>query len=735
MRGLTLIMVAGLTASCSCEQARLQPLAQSIRFELIDPEPGTTQDQPLTLQFVDTWATGTEHLREVNIVNDGRSTLEVSWSSLGLPFEARDLPATLDPGSTTITVRFATSNATSASDRLEVTAPGVEKATLLVQATALAVPPCRSSGPCLEAQFDPAEGKCVETTSTDGTACPSDSLCLEQTKCQAGRCVGKATSCDDEDACTVDVCYPLTGCQFVPAPPCPGEGACQVGVCDRVTGCGLAAALDGVACGSLQTCNAAQVCIDGACVVRDPPDGYVCEEPSPCTDEGRCVADQCVHQRPPTVLTPLWQYDSATDVDPGEKAAQYHDFVLEPTGELTLGGFFFSPPLLRANTTRLAAPRGGARRCILWNGRVVCADYPADPNGRVSAINQLTGVTEWSFDIRTERPDFLALTSTIFMARLVVQSSDRLAALFESYPRNPAVAGSALCRAYFLAVIDARGGLVTAQRVVDPLLDGCNHPHPYGVAADSVGNLYIAFSPTFSDRAPLAPATPTLIMSYTRDGIFRWKRTDPTLRGGELAIARGLLYPENSSVVLHAPSGLPAFALPSELGRAVISDTRLVPAPLDGARVLQAFETGGVGLRWTNTLPTGWAFWGEQLRLASWSTSRGPRTVALSLITEATGSGRALYGIDVINGLTAFSCPLEVGTRTEPQLLEVANGSLAIMNGALDPEDGGVGCLKCDPPLARSSAVFQTYEVPWLSVANESWVGTFGGAGHDHREE
>jgi hypothetical protein len=464
----------------------------------------------------------------------------------------------------------------------------------------------------------------------------------------------------------------------------------------------------------------------------------VCEEASPCSDEGLCVADVCQHHAPPTVLSPHWQYDSSTDVDDAGVTAQYHDFVMEETGELSLGGFFFSPPLLRANTTHTLAPDGVSRRCVLWNGRVVCADYPSQPNGRVTAIDPADGRTAWSFDIRTARPDFVLLTSQIFLARLVVQSSDRLAALFESYPKNPPVTGSALCRAYFLAVIDATGNLVTAQRVEDPLLDGCNHPHPYGVAADSVGNLYIAFSPTRSQTAPLVPDVPTLIISYTRDGIFRWKRTDDTLRGGELAIARGLLYPENSSVVLNATSGVVAFTLPVELGRAVVSDTRLVPAPLSGGTSLRAFEAGGTASSWTNTLPTGWTFWGEQLRLASWDTKRGRRTIALSFVTNnATPSmpaTRALYGVDVVSGLTAFKCPIVIGERTSPQLLEVGTGKVGVMNGAVDI-DGNPGCLKCDPPLAGSSAAFHVYDVPWLSVAHESWVGTFGGAGHDHREE
>ena len=54
-----------------------------------------------------------------------------------------------------------------------------------------------------------------------------------------------------------------------------------------------------------------------------------------------------------------------------------------------------------------------------------------------------------------------------------------------------------------------------------------------------------------------------------------------------------------------------------------------------------------------------------------------------------------------------------MSSRSEPQLFEVADGSIALM-------EGSDACGKCDPPYAGK---------------HEPWVGTFGGAGHDHREE
>ncbi len=426
---------------------------------------------------------------------------------------------------------------------------------------------------------------------------------------------------------------------------------------------------------------------------------------------------------------------ASADADAGIYPTQLHDFVLEPTGQMSLSGFFHVGAVLRANTAEaLTAPLGASRRCILWNTRYVCADYPASPNGKVSAMDLATGATAWTFDIRAARPDFLMTAPTIFLARLVVQDSDRLAALFEAYPRN--TANDTQCRRYFLAVINASGQLVQSQQITYPMLDACNHPHAYGVAADSGGNLFIAFSPTVSQQAPLVPDDTTLITSYSRDGVFRWKRVNGGMRGGELAVARGLLYAEYTSVVLDAVSGVPSFALPTNLGRAVVSHSRLIPAPEAGGNSLSGYEAGILQLRWSATLPGGWAFWSDQLRLAKWQTSKGPRTVALTFVQNQTAGDDPRYGLyafDVQDGAEAFNCPIEIPARTPPQLFEVANGSIGIMNGALDGS-GMPGCSKCDPPLAGSAGAFFSVPTRGLSVAEEPWVGTFGGAGHDHRE-
>lgn len=721
---LSLLLV---TALGGCKRNDLHGVAGALRLD------------PPSLEFVPAFADGVTRQREVALVNDGAATVEVTWKGLSQPF-AMDLPATVQPGPTTLLVAWTPEVPGHFSQLLEVQSAGMETSTLSLDAVAREIPACVPTSPCAVSHFDPTLERCVEAPVEDGKSCDPGTRCLLDARCEAGRCVGTARTCADDNRCTIDVCYPLTGCEFLPAPPCPGDGACLEGVCDPASGCGLRPREDGSGCGRSVSCTEVSVCIQGTCVTRDPPDGYVCAEQSPCSGEGRCVNNVCVRSsRPsdPQILTPTWSYDTVASADPdaGILPPQLHDFVMEPTGQMSLSGFFYVGSVLRANTPNaLTAPLGPSRRCILWNSRYICADYPASPNGKVSALELDTGATAWTFDIRTARPDYLLLAPTIFLSRLVVQDSDRLAALFEAYPLN--TANDTQCRRYFLAVINASGQLVQAQQIPDPMLGVCNHPHAYGVAADSGGNLFIAFSPTVSQQAPLVPDDTTLIMSYSRDGVFRWKRLNTGLRGGELAVARGLLYAEYTSVVLDATSGTPAFALPSELGRAVISSTRLIPAPTAGATTLAGYEAGALQLRWSAVLPGPWTFWSDQIRLARWQTSKGPRTIALTFVEDATSGQQpayGLYGFDVQDGAEAFHCPVALPARTPPQLFEVANGSLGVMSGALD-STGNPGCSKCDPPLAGSAGAFFSMPTRGLSVAEEPWVGTFGGAGHDHRE-
>ncbi len=713
---LVLAVATLLVASSGCREEKLAAAS------------GTVELSPTHFDFGSVYS-GQSSTIAFKIRNDNRYSIPLTWSLPDGPFSASALPATAKVGLTEVVITFAPRGTGTFGGMISLLPEGFESLQSFVSGTAIDTPNCPRLDGCTQAIFDIAQNKCVEAALPEGSSCQASTACIENGVCVAGRCVGKEKNCDDGNACTIDVCNATLGCEHLPRPPCPGDGKCGVGVCNPVNGCELAPAADGTACGPQQTCDAAEVCIAGDCVVRDPPDGYVCAQASPCQGEGRCAGSVC--SRPvPTVLQPSWSYDSVGPVAPDGSSAseELHDFVLEPSGAMSLSGFFRSAPRLRINTPQASQADGPVRRCLLWGNRYICADYPAEVNGKVSALSLTTAETVWTFDLRTARPDLNAMTQSLFMARMAVMGSDRLAALFEAYPKTGSGATTTQCRRYFLVVLNAQGELISASPVVDPVLDECNHPHPYGFGADAMGNLYISFSPTITQPAPLVPGSPTMVMSYTKDGVFRWKFIDHDLKGGELAVAGGLLYPENSPMAVLSSTGKPAFALDEAYGRAVITRERTVVAPRVGSVSVNGYESGLNTKRWQHLLKGGQYFASDQLRLAQWSTRTGPRSVALTFVGDLVSNDYQLHAIDTRDGSEAFSCQISSPFRTPPQMFEVGTGMMGLM-------EGSDTCGKCDPPFASSSAAFHTFSLPLLDLAKEPWVGAFGGAGHDHREE
>ena len=86
----------------------------------------------------------------------------------------------------------------------------------------------------------------------------------------------------------------------------------------------------------------------------------------------------------------------------------------------------------------------------------------------------------------------------------------------------------------------------------------------------------------------------------------------------------------------------------------------------------------------------------------------------------------------------AGGCRLRAGRSPSLSFLslsiELGTNTLGLMEGATS-SDGVPSCGKCDPPFAGTSATFRQFLVPGLDVPEEPWLGTFGGPGHDHREE
>lgn len=679
---------------------------------------------PVELDFGDVWE-GDEREERVRIQNLGRSALTVTWT---VPdgFTFSELPQTLPPGAKEIVIRYRAGAPGDVGGKLTARAEDTRHtAALTLAARSKAIPECPQAGRCHQMAFDKSKSACMETPVADGTVCEPNSACVTGGTCQAGACVGTEVKCDDGNLCTVDVCNALTGCEFLPAPPCPGDYQCQLGVCDPKTGCGLKPAEDGTSCGTL-TCDAAEICISGSCVVRDPPDGTVCAEASPCQTEGTCQASTCV-QAPATKLTPTWSLDTALE-DPRRTL---HDFVMAPTGDMSLMGFF-SKPVLRASSANPVSLDGPARRCIHWNGQLACADYRENSgDGRVVVFDAVSGQQKWVFELAAVRQDFAIASEALFMARIVALGSDRIAALYESYPKGSTTGTQ--CRGYYLVILDTAGKMIHAQKLVDPLLLACNHPHPFGVASDTAGNLYMAFSPS-SGNAPLAPQAPTLLLSYDRHGKFRWRREEP-YGGGELAVASGRVYPEGAIVPYDSKTGEPLFSSSGAgdrepLGRAVVSATRYVTSPWVSPFVtdssLHAYTHNSIP-DWTYHLSGNESFLSRELRMARWQASSS-RPSELVVLAFATRDGQpSLVAVRERNGTELWKCAVDAPVMSAPQLFETANGYIGLMGGALT-------CGDCDPPFANSSASFYRFDAPGLTVSEAPWPGTFGGADHDHLE-
>ncbi|MDQ3262158.1 MAG: PQQ-like beta-propeller repeat protein [Myxococcota bacterium] len=681
--------------------------------------------------LVDSTYLGKPVRREVELRNSARYPLTLRFELSEGPFRLVDPPAEAVPGATRLQIEFLPT--TAGPHRAQLVVVGEDQRTTVELAGEGRPHPVCESIQCHQAYFDLPTEQCADRPLPDATVCDPHNQCLTGAVCRAGRCEGQPRVCDDGNACTLDVCHAIDGCQAVPAPPCPDDlPNCKLGSCDPGLGCVLSQARDGTICDpDSVTCIAVDVCVAGTCQQRDPPDGFICAEATPCRAEGQCQGQVCV-QPDAFPLIPTWSYD--TTQLPPDQENELHDFVLEPSGAISLSGWF-SLPIFRANRPEGRLAEASARRCILWNDRALCLDYPwPSRNGKVAMIDLATGVPRWTFDLVEARPDFAAqaVDGYLFLARIAVMGTDRFAALFEAYPR--AAGAPTTCRMYFLVVLDPGGRMVHARRVDDPFLTRCDHPHPYGFSADVKGNLYLAFAPSLVGDPPLEPGPPTQILSYSRDGALRWSR-GLEIRGGELAVANGVLYPEQGTQPLDATTGEP---LPPgvQWGRAVATRDLVVQAPPPlglgrGAR-LSAYATDDGSPRWSYALPVGESFSSYELRLSDWRPREGAQRETVVLGFSAFGELTETRFTDLVavrarDGQEAWRCPMEFDGAQAPDLFELNEGHLALMAGSQT-------CGRCDPPYAGSFSTFHVFDTPGLYVPSAPWPGSFGGPAHHGQE-
>jgi hypothetical protein len=665
---------------------------------------------------------------QARLQNAGRQTPRLEFLPLPLPFKASALPERAQPGDQTFTVEFTATEPGRFTQTLNAISDSGEVYSLPLGITVKAIPACPKPIACHSVRFDVEQERCIEEPLSDGTSCEEQNACLLEATCQQGQCLGKARACDDENKCTVDVCNARTGCEFLPAPPCPGDGKCQVGTCDPKVGCGTAAAGDGTLCGPSFDCDLADVCISGNCVQRDPPDKFVCAPASPCQGEGRCSGSVCEQPAPVTLLS-SWSQDTL-GISENELPIELHDLFVENDGNIALSGFF-GPVVLRASSATPIPLSTPARRCQLWNGQVVCADNPSDTEtGKVSGVAPQTGQTQWTFDVVQARPDFAreAATGMLFMARMASLGTDRLAALFEAYPLG--TDRNTQCRLYFLVVLGTNGTLIYAQKLEDGFLDICNHPHPFGFTADAMGNLFIAFSGSSLGTAPLEATSPTLLMAFSRDGILQWKRQE-SYAGGELATARGYLFPEWAPMAHRTSNGAVAYALSA--GRPVSTNTTLIPSPSLQSTSLSGHDLSTGQPRWQSSLPSNRAFASDVIRMAEAKVrpELPEEPVVLSFLKTLDGSALSLWATRASDGTSLWTCNVETRPnppRSAPVLFEVTQNQLSFMAGTQT-------CGRCDPPFARSQAEFVTVPLPGVNASTQSpWPGNAGGPAHEYQE-
>lgn len=672
----TLLVVLGVSVGFGCRPERLSVATAALSVATQELDFGTLR------------ADGRPREAFLEVRNEGVAPLELTWSDAA-PFELDALDV-LPPGAHAVRVQVTPVTAGALVADVELVADNGGAAT--VRLRAVVVPPvvCAPSSPCVTARFDDALERCVETPVTDGTDCASDDRCLVDTRCEAGQCVGRALDCDDGNACTDDVCNAERGCESVPAAPCPGDGACMEGVCDPASGCGLAPRADGESCGERYSCTEVQVCLAGACVARTPPDGYLCAEATPCQAAGRCEGQTCV-RAPAHALTastfPL--------------SADYAELVLEPSGDVSVSGATSAAPLLRVTGAAVPQQRAAGQSCLLFAGQHVCVD-----DAHVVASDLNTGATTWTFSptggsVATRPLQLVAVTAGL-LAVVAVRPVDVLRT----------------CADMEIVLIDELGRVQREWQSPSLLGGFCEASEPTAVA-DRRGNLYVSVrargDAMKAERREQPPGD--YVRSWTTEGVLRWSRHYTSCDA--LSVAGDRLFCGANSV-LDANTGATLSWAPGSGGQLVATSSRVVVGPsLSVGNTLTGFDRA-LTPKWTAQLDTGcFTPVTRELRLASWTTTAGPKEVALVWRTVVCDlpAGDQLVAFDTETGAEVFTCAVD----TQLPLLmrvtsyEVGAGTTSVLTGA----------------AAKTLLRFTT---PTLSASTAPWPGRAGGPSQERRE-
>ena len=182
---------------------------------------------------------------------------------------------------------------------------------------------CTAPEVCAEA-LDACVDPCADVDCNDDDACTED-VCTFTTDPETGEfateCSNTAIVCDDGDACTTDGCETAIGCVNV-ITDCDDGDACTEDSCDSATGCVNAPNLcdDGDACTD-------DVCVGGACEHSETD----CDDADACTDDSCDSATGCVYAPTDTCDDDDLCTDDSCDPATGDCA--YDAVVCDVVGE------------------------------------------------------------------------------------------------------------------------------------------------------------------------------------------------------------------------------------------------------------------------------------------------------------------------------------------------------------------------------------------------------------------
>ncbi|MBL8923907.1 MAG: hypothetical protein JNJ54_33940 [Myxococcaceae bacterium] len=704
MRRAWILVVS--VAAATCRPTTVNPVEASLRVS------------PRAIDLGRTW-TQTTVRTALTVTNDSRAGVEIAVAVTGAVFSAPSA-LSLAPGDNELLVSATSGEPGPFEGQLSLLL-GEQVVTSVPLSVEFREPPdCGQASECATLRFDRATSQCLIEPRADGLACGGADRCLRDGRCMNGECLGQPVACDDGDQCTIDVCETVRGCVALPRQ-CPAPSPCLVGVCVPDAGCAGAPVPDGTRCGDLGSvsCTSVQICLNGQCVERDPPDGYLCAPASPCRGPGRCEDDACVLPLP-APLEVRWSLGEPPQ--DGGVGDQWSDVFLDDDGGVVLSSYFGTAPMVQAPTgQRLPAP---SRRCISWNDLVVCADTP--PQG-VTASSARNGLPAWVYSqVLVDLPALALPDWETFLARLVGLGPTRLGVLFES--RRIEERRETNCRRFSFVVLDQNGQRVVARIIDDPIFLVCNHPHSYGVAADPQGNIFFAFTPSanVSPALPDPNAAGTVIVSYSPAGVRRWRHFVPNMPGGEIATGRGLITVEAGRSIYDAARGVAIDDFSIPFGEGLIAQDWVVAGP-KGLQVELRQPGLDAGVQLVSQAREGSR---SGLRGAGWSGAQ----VALRLVAEQGNA--ALEAFPLSRFLSGRVQPLwrcEIPDGGSPVSFEIKPDGLVLMTDTLP---GGAGlCENCDPPWALTRSRFLEVKVPGLIPPEMPWPGPWGGPHHDHRED